>query len=1039
MVKHKQKYGKNANFGSFFTHKTHFKRFSRAFFMFLMVNLIGILCVTPVLGLDFDNSKFYDKNKKEVTIKNSFGLGKELFKAKLITPQVVKVIDKGEGIYQKVGEFEIKNMDRKDFKNAFGKIETFDINKDMEKTNKNVIYKYRKTIESYDYPIQDSVCPKNYKSMDECDVIVKEYKTHYEYDWIKFNNFNELPVGEVVIGVFVDIKPNEYGEWIPTFFGKEVNEWAAWLSDLNTGLDVYYKMNETSGTKAVDADDGVYNGTTNQEIATANGKIGSAFNFSNADSDYINMSYGMFNGQNQSVAVWIKPGTWAENFVIWSVVDDSDSNPEVFLRYTGGMIKVSGPSILLESNIAPATDEWSLIVFTMNDSAANLWINNTLTATDTTTGTFNPATGEHRIGKGTSGNTFNGILDEFGLWNRSLTDDEIDNLWNNGSGNTYTPFESITLTLSEPTNGSQIFLNEEVNFMINSSIISGTLNNISLYINGILNETINISGTTNSTTFSKNLVSVGIGLQSWNATACSISGLCDSFDSLNYIDLMGINITSTTFNNNTLEGATETFSVNFTKTNSVTISSVNLIYEGTLNSFPYTVTGDNITSSNTITIPNQSTNTNASFYWNIILTDDTVFNSTSNNQSIEILNVDNCTINSNLLYNFSQFDEDTKDFLTANNTIELQFNLFNLDKTINMVNFSQKFTETNPAQICLNNSILDTVNYSAYVTVKYSANLTSTNKSYTIEYYNILNETISNASVPYHKNLYDLKEDDSTAFRLTYRDSSYDLAPNILVQIHRQYIDDNDFKIVEIPLTDSNGQTILNLVRNEVVYNLIMVNEAGETVATFNSIKAFCKDYTIGECTINLNADSDTEDTYNRKTDFSISISNLTYINATQQIALTFLTDDLLPKTVEMVVVRNNDFGNRSVCSNSLTAASGLLTCNVSSITNTDQFLFVNIFVEGNLFSMETVTLNPSELRFATVNGAFFAFLIILFIICLTMDDRRILLISLGLGWVVVISLGLINGKFIGTSTAGIWLLVTIVLMMWKLNKEEGQ
>ncbi len=48
------------------------------------------------------------------------------------------------------------------------------------------------------------------------------------------------------------------------------------------------------------------------------------------------------------------------------------------------------------------------------------------------------------------------------------------------------------------------------------------------------------------------------------------------------------------------------------------------------------------------------------------------------------------------------------------------------------------------------------------------------------------------------------------------------------------------------------------------------------------------------------------------------------------------------------------------------------------------------------------------------------------------------LVISLGLGWVLIIGLGLVNGKLVGFGSAGIWIIITIGIFLWKLNNEEG-
>lgn len=83
-----------------------------------------------------------------------------------------------------------------------------------------------------------------------------------------------------------------------------------------------------------------------------------------------------------------------------------------------------------------------------------------------------------------------GYMDEFGVWNRSLSDSEITSLYNSGNGLTY-PFiiPSTTINLSSPnptanynfTATSNIFFNVTANLTYNT--------NCSLYINGTLNQT----------------------------------------------------------------------------------------------------------------------------------------------------------------------------------------------------------------------------------------------------------------------------------------------------------------------------------------------------------------------------------------------------------------------------------------------------------------------------------------------------------------------------------------------------------------------
>lgn len=486
----------------------------------------------------------------------------------------------------------------------------------------------------------------------------------------------------------------------------------------------------------------------------------------------------------------------------------------------------------------------------------------------------------------------------------------------------------------------------------------------------------------------------------------------------------------------TTEGATESFVLDFNQGGGLQTSIINLIYNTTSYSSTYIVSSNNVYSSNSIAIPNKDEAIIVPFYWKIILSDGSIINTTQYNQTVSILSLDNCTDFSTVIYNYTLFDEETQNKL-SNNIVELQINWYDASKTVKILNFSKKYEEeTKNILVCFNSSLLTNINYSVDSVVRYTSN--DSGNSYSIKYYNILNQLITNSTIPKNVKLYDLLSSKSTEFQLTYKDEKLAFAPNILIYVYRQYVADNDFKVVEIPLTDSNGQTVLHLVRNNVIYNFVMINSDGDIVATFNRIIAFCQDYTIGSCSINLNAVSQNERMYNYLDDLGISYTTPTYSNTTGMISFEFVSSNLSTVTTEMQVVRNNQFGNRSVCSNSFTSSSGTVSCNVSGVSATDRYLFIDIYVNGDLKAETTIDLEQSSTGgFGIVNGAFYGFLLLLLMICFFMDDKQGLVIALGIGWVLIIALTMINGAIIGSISGGIWLILTIIMFIWKLKKEE--
>ena len=417
-----------------------------------------------------------------------------------------------------------------------------------------------------------------------------------------------------------------------------------------------------------------------------------------------------------------------------------------------------------------------------------------------------------------------------------------------------------------------------------------------------------------------------------------------------------------------------------------------------------------------------------------MLSNGQTINTTSYAQSVGNLQIDNCTTFTNLIYNITMFEEDTQELL-KNTTLELQINWYDSTGETLILNLSNKYVEKNPVKVCINSSLSTSINYSVDAIFKYSSN--DSGNAYVTKYYNLLNQQITNSTVPKHIHLYDLQSAKSTDFQLTFKDANLAFAANILVYVYRQYVSDNDYKVVELPLTDSNGQTVLHLVRNDILYNLVMVNGSGSVVATFNKLIAFCQDYTIGNCQINLNAVSESDTIYVYTDDLGISYSNPTYSNTTNLVSFSFLSNNLSSVNVSTEVIRNNAFGNRSVCTSSLSSSTGIISCDVSDVVDTDRYLFVNIYVDDELKATSTIDLEGDVSTFGIVNGAFLAFLFILALICFFMDDKQTLSISLIIGWAIVLSLGLINGALIGSASAGIWLIISIIIFVWKLKKEE--
>lgn len=463
-------------------------------------------------------------------------------------------------------------------------------------------------------------------------------------------------------------------------------------------------------------------------------------------------------------------------------------------------------------------------------------------------------------------------------------------------------------------------------------------------------------------------------------------------------------------------------------------------------------------------------NTDASLYWNNQLYDGSIVFSNDTNVKYQIINevpalstspliynwtynittiVNNQNYTSNQTYialnfstdcnppnnfpafNFTLLEEETLANLTEsqNTTLELYLTLYNLQRSNNLVNFSANYTNVNPAQVCINSQLTNETKYSLDVIAKYYAS------NYATEYYNIRNYTLENSSIPKNYNLYDLASSDSTAFKITFYGEDYQTYENALIHIQRQYItQNNSFFVVELPITDSNGQTIGHFVRNDIVYNILVTDAfSGRVLATFNNIIAFCDDATIGDCKITLNAQSTAEELFNYEDTLQIAVSTPSYDSTSRQLNLSYFSFDGSTKNVEMRVIKYDMFGNESVCTNSLNSASGVLMCTIpQSIGNST--IQIGVYIDGNQILQTYKSLDDSSLG---DEGSFIFLLLIPLLVLMFIESKTALLVVTALGFIVGIMLSLIQGSIIGIGASVGFLIVAVVILIWRLNKNK--
>lgn len=337
-----------------------------------------------------------------------------------------------------------------------------------------------------------------------------------------------------------------------------------WADDIKA----YYALDETSGT-VLDLTGNLYNGTNNGATRGTAGKINNSFTFDGVN-DYVNISnYYSFGGADpNSFSIWIYPnqtqskwfftlGTNAPSSGGISIKTNGDDSMAYY--YDGGTYVEN----LANSILTP--ESWNHVVTTY-DGAGDLkvYVNGISTDNKTLSNvTFPSASNDARIGAGyaATNSYFNGSIDELGVWNRTLSDTEVLELYNGGSGLAYNPTECFI----------------QYNYTNQSISCGATLPTVNyptgLIDYGRLGEIIKVNYTTESSNY---LVNITLTDQS-NLTMYIIN------DSGNFSQLYDweykVFENSRTHNTTSYETAYEDYKINVTANSSLT--AVKLDYNGT--------------------------------------------------------------------------------------------------------------------------------------------------------------------------------------------------------------------------------------------------------------------------------------------------------------------------------------------------------------------------------------------------------------------------------------------------------------------------
>ena len=287
--------------------------------------------------------------------------------------------------------------------------------------------------------------------------------------------------------------------------GQTLNSWATWTAGLNTNLEYYYTLNETSGTTVIDSTGNLSGALVGGTVNVA-GLIDKAHNYTGGKQGVsFNESYFDYNNP-VTINTWVY---WnqLEAKSIWTLGGGASGNLNLILLISGTKLQIG----YLKDSVAwmetlqwattPSVNQWYMVTVTQTSGQnLSMYINGTYIGS--VTGTSTTASGISNViandfAAGPIGSTSpKAKFDETSFWSRVLTQAEITQLYNSGAGITYTNVfttahdcafnGSVKTNTGVGVNGARVVITN-----VNSDTVFG---NVTADANGLWNKNVTVDG-----------------------------------------------------------------------------------------------------------------------------------------------------------------------------------------------------------------------------------------------------------------------------------------------------------------------------------------------------------------------------------------------------------------------------------------------------------------------------------------------------------------------------------------------------------------
>lgn len=416
------------------------------------------------------------------------------------------------------------------------------------------------------------------------------------------------------------------------------------------------------------------------------------------------------------------------------------------------------------------------------------------------------------------------------------------------------------------------------------------------------------------------------------------------------------------------------------------------------------------------------------YNWTYNATQLTTRTTPTRTQTIISFGIDDCSVYTYQIANFSLRDEETNLQMSNTTSTRIEIETLTTSKSDSSVTWSYSNTWENASSVvlCVPDGVLNNSNFTIDITASYEAN------AHVKEFFFLDNGTLAkgqspfNSYTPVNLSFMDLLASDSTTFLFEFTDEDGLSVDDAIIHTYRYYIGDGLFREVERSRQDDSDQTHVHLVEEDIIYYFV-ITQYGRIIYTSSEYNAKCLST---PCTIELTAQ---EDFVPIPTDWDLA-ENVSYYfianKTTRNVYLYYTADGYAKMNITLYRVYNGV--ESAIVSDSENASSGTLEVNVPYGFGNQTF-YVNLYIDDSFIKKSWIDFREDASDYFGTTGAWMGALMILTIILMAVTEGVALIIFIALGLIIVWALQLIDM----TVYAVIYTIVAGGTILWSLSKRR--